>query len=177
MNDQIIFGAQIITALGYITSLFVLYRLLVSQKDATIEVLKEKNSLLQDRLDDAKVESPLVVAESLADRVRLQEGELRRLLKEQEQNEELIQEKEQELAQARQELEEFRSKLEQASLVLSELCCPHCGAVITEMDYFPVSYHGQDAEHEVVAYACGLVIHNGKVFSPCPSKDSVEAAS
>jgi len=180
MNDQIILGAQVITALGYIISLFVLYRLLVSQKDATIELLKEKIGFLEEQLDTAKAESPSVLAERLAKHVKLLEDELGRLAKDQDQNEELIREKEQELAQTRIELEEFRAKLEQASEILSDLSCPYCGAVITEMEYFPDSavIGGKDIdfEHEIISYACGLTIHDGKEVSPCPNRGSTEQA-
>ncbi len=49
-NLQILF-AQMTTILGFIVSLFVLYRLLVKSKDATIELLKERVSSLTFELE------------------------------------------------------------------------------------------------------------------------------
>jgi hypothetical protein len=181
MIEQVILGVQIVTALGYIIALFGLYRLLVSQKNATIELLKEKNGFLQEQLDSAEAESPTVVAESLARRVKIQEDELGRLMQDQDQDKELIEEKKRELAQARAEIERFREKLDEASYVLSEFSCPYCGAVMTMMDYFPDTaiFRGReiDFEHKVIEYACGLAIYDGKEVSPCPNKDSSGSTS
>jgi hypothetical protein len=58
MSNQTIFYTQIGSIVAFISSLFVLYRLLIQQKDATIEVLKEKNTWLQDRLETARLNSP-----------------------------------------------------------------------------------------------------------------------
>lgn len=71
MIEEIILGAQIATAPVCISGLLGLYRLLVSQKNATIEVLREKNGFLQEQLDNAKSESPIVAARSLANQVSL----------------------------------------------------------------------------------------------------------
>jgi len=46
MSNEIIFITQITSIISYIMLVFFLYRLLVGQKDATIEVLKEKNQYL-----------------------------------------------------------------------------------------------------------------------------------
>ena len=47
MSDTVIFVTQLATILAYIVTSFALYRLLVSQKEATIEALKEQNNLLR----------------------------------------------------------------------------------------------------------------------------------
>jgi len=43
MTNEIIFYTQISSIFAFIVAIFGLYRLLVSQKDASIELLKEKN--------------------------------------------------------------------------------------------------------------------------------------
>lgn len=79
MNNTTIFITQIVSILAYIGVLFGLYRLLVSQKDATIESLKEQNNLLREQLRVVESQTPLAVTESLERRIQLTEGEVNRL--------------------------------------------------------------------------------------------------
>ncbi len=51
MTNEIIFYTQIVSILSFVGSLFVLYRVLIKQKDATIELLKEKVSFLKEQLE------------------------------------------------------------------------------------------------------------------------------
>ena len=160
MNNAVIFATQIVTALGYIATLFVLYRLLVSQKDATIESLEQQINFLRDRLDVAKAESPSILAESLSKRAERLKEELARLSQDQSENEELIREREAELAKARQEIKSFRRELEAAKMALSEYKCPFCGALLSAKEYRveTVEYEGRalDIDHELIRYQCGF---------------------
>jgi len=181
MDNTAIFVAQIFSILAYVGTLFGLYRLLVSQKDATIEALKEQNNLLKEQLDIAKAESPSALAERLSKRVRLLEEELGRLAEDQDRNEQQIKEKERELIQVQSELEQYRVELEEAREILSEYGCPYCGAMLTAMEYYPdtaiVGGREIDFEHESVSYECGLTIRDGKEDSPCSNRNPVESAS
>jgi len=181
MDNAVILITQISTILLYVATLFGLYRLLVSQKDATIEALKEQINLLKEQLDAAKAESPSVLAERLSKRVKLFEEELLRLSNDQDRNEELIEEKEQELILARRELDSFGEELEEAREALSEYHCPFCDALLSTKEYHreSVEYKGRelDIEHEIISYECGLTIHDGKEVSPCSNRNPVESAS
>jgi len=90
MSNTVLFITQIGSILGYIAALFYLYKLLVAQKDATIETLKEKNDLLQKQLDIAESNSPAVLAQRLDKRVQMMEGELTRLSADQDESKEEI---------------------------------------------------------------------------------------
>ena len=181
MNDTATFVAQITSILVYVATLFGLYRLLVSQKDATIEAVREQNELLKEKLSVAEAESPSVLAARLSKRIKLLEGELRRLADDQDSNEQLIKERERELTQVRSEVERYRVELEKAREVLSEYGCPYCGARLAAMEYYPdialVGGREIDFEHERISYECGLDIQDGEETSPCPHSEEVEVGA
>lgn len=103
-SNAVLFWVQIGSILGYIGAIFLLYRLLVAQKDATIETLKEKNDLLQGQLDIAESNSPAVLAERLDKRVQMMEGELTRLSADQDESKEEILGKERTLNALRRQM-------------------------------------------------------------------------
>lgn len=74
MNNNVLFSTQIVSILIFIIALFVLYRLLVKQKDATIE-------FLQKVLDDAKQPMSDVLFKRQKDRLDEAYAELDRLSK------------------------------------------------------------------------------------------------
>jgi hypothetical protein len=81
ITTEIAFLAQTAPVVGLIIALFVLYRLLVGQKEATIQLQKENIAFLKDQLADAKLQTPDVLAQSLAGRAQLFEAELKRLVR------------------------------------------------------------------------------------------------
>jgi len=112
MSNAIIFYIQIASLLTYIITLFVLYRLLVSSKDATIETLRERIEQLKEKLELEKNISPDMLAENLAARIKIYEDELRKLSKDQQANQEVIKTKQAELADAREELEILETQMD-----------------------------------------------------------------
>ena len=66
MANEIIFLTQIASIIAFIVVLFVLYRVLVSKKDATIELLKEENTYLKEQLETAKENTPDKLAKKLS---------------------------------------------------------------------------------------------------------------
>ncbi len=76
MTNEIIFITQLGQIIAFIGSMFVLYRLLVSQKDAVIELLKEKNSLLKEQLEEAQKHTPDKLARILSERIHILTDEL-----------------------------------------------------------------------------------------------------
>ena len=90
MSNNAIFYTQIGSILTFVILVFVLYRLLVNQKDATIELLKEKAGFLESQLTQAKENSPDVLVENLSKRVTLMAEEISRLSKEKESGEQKL---------------------------------------------------------------------------------------
>ncbi len=90
MSNEIIFITQIGSILGFIVSLFVLYRLLVNQKDATIELLKEKIALLEKQVESLKESSPDVLLDSMGKRINHLTNEITRLSEDREANKEVL---------------------------------------------------------------------------------------
>jgi len=75
ITTETIFWTQVASIIAFVVALFVLYRLLVEQKDATIYLQKENIAYLKDQLTDAKLQSPDVLAQSLSSRVELYKDE------------------------------------------------------------------------------------------------------
>ena len=171
MSNDTIFWTQIASIVVFVFSVFGLYRLLIEQKDATIQFLKETNSSLKDQLAEARGSTPDVLAQSLSGRVKLLEGELERLSQDKNANHELVQRKEEELKVARQKAEELKAQVSLAQELLTDFLCPHCGAALAVREYHSefVEYQGReiDVDHDYSAYECGYSVHDGKPNSPC----------
>jgi predicted RNA-binding Zn-ribbon protein involved in translation (DUF1610 family) len=174
ITTETIFWTQIASITGFVVALFFLYRLLVDQKEATIQLQKENIAFLKDQLTDAKLQSPDVLAQSLAGRVKLFEEELERLGQDKTTTEEQIAAKEAELSQARGEAEALTKKVLQARELLHDYLCPHCGAPLIERAYHSemVEYQGRelDVDHDWSSFECGLEITDGLERHPCKTK-------
>lgn len=171
MTIETIFWTQIASIVGFVVALFILYRLLVEQKDATIQLQKENIAYLKDQLTEAKSQSPDVLAQKLASRVKLFEEEVKRLEEDKTSTEEQVKAKEAELNRAREEAEELTKKVLHARELLSDFLCPHCGAPLAERAYHSesVEYKGRDidVDHEYTAFECGYEIVDGEIRGKC----------
>ncbi|GLT23455.1 hypothetical protein GCM10007933_29210 [Zoogloea oryzae] len=176
MTIETIFWTQIASILGFLVTLFVLYRILVEQKEATIQTQKENIAYLKDQLAEAKSQSPDILAQKLANRVKLFEDEVKRLESDKSSTEEQIKAKEAELHNARTEAENLTKQVLSARELLSDFQCPHCGAPLAVREYHSelVEYQGReiDVEHDHSAYECGYSVVDGKPNSPCKGKRS-----
>ena len=172
---EAIFWTQIISIIGFVVVLFLLYRVLVQQKDATIQLQKENITFLKDKLSHAENQTPDVLARSLADRARLLEEELKRLKEEDTSTSEQIAVKENELAQAREEAEDLTKQIIHARELLKDFLCPHCGAPLIERAYHTelTEYEGHeiDVDHDWSVYECGLELVDGAERHPCEDMD------
>lgn len=117
MQIETIFLTQVSTIIGFIIALFVLYRVLVKQKDSTIEALKEKNHYLELLLMEAEKKSPDILIETVSNRVRILTEEIERLNQDSEKNELLIEEKEKELSLSKNELVSKLDSIERSIVV------------------------------------------------------------
>lgn len=172
MTNEILFYTQMASILAYIFTLFGLYRVIVSQKDATIETLKEKISFLLVKLDEALSQSPDVLAKNLGKRVDLLKAEIEHLNEDRQENAQEIAEKVAALEQTQTTIEELQERVDKAKELFEEYTCPHCGSFISERHYYPI--HGfvggrdVEAEGEYLAFECGFATNNGTVAAPCP---------
>ena len=170
MTNEIIFITQIASIVSFVVVLFVLYRVLVSQKDATIELLKEKNNFLQDKLNITEKNTPDKLAKNLSQRINILHEEMERLSIDQEKNKDIIKQKEKELQSTQEDLERLEEQLEEIQDIASEYFCPHCKARMEVREYHTESYEYGDIDHEFISFKCGYEIVDGKENSPCKYK-------
>lgn len=170
MTTQVIFITQIASVFAFIVALFFLYRVLVSQKDATIELLKEENTYLQAQIEVAKENTPDKLAQRLSDRIHILSAELERLSKDHYKHSDDIRQKERELGDARDALSRLKEQLDAAQEIASEFMCPLCGARMVEHAYSDEDYHGHDISHETISFECGYTVIDGREESPCKNR-------
>lgn len=84
MTIETVFYTQIVSIVGFILSLFVLYRVLVSAKDATIETLKQQINFLEAKNKASAEATPDVLLQRYEKRASLLEKELEAAAKEKE---------------------------------------------------------------------------------------------
>lgn len=171
ITTETIFWTQVASIIGFVGALFAIYRLLVDQKDATIQLQKENISYLKDQLTDSKAQSPDALAQSLANRIGLFEDELKRLNADKTSTQEDIKAKESELGEARLQAEKLNKKLLHARDLLRDYSCPYCGALLAEKAYHSesVEYKGReiDIDHELTTFECGYQVVDGEVRGQC----------
>ncbi len=181
MSNDVIFWTQIASFVAFVFSIFGLYRLLVDQKDATIQLLKETVSTLKDQLTEARNATPDVLAQLLSGRVKMLEGELERLAQDKNANQEFVHRKEEELRFARQKAEELTKQVSLAQELLNDFLCPHCGSTLSAREFHSESVEHQgrelDVDHEYSEYECGYSVLDGKPHSPCKSGQERNASA
>lgn len=97
MTPENLFQVQFASVFTFIVVLFVLYRILVSKKDATIQLLKEKNEYLAEKIEEFRGQSPDVLVEILTKRITALIDELRRLEAEKDIKQKEVKEKQKEI--------------------------------------------------------------------------------
>ena len=167
MQIEVIFYTQVGTIIAFVSAVFILYRILNKQKDATIELLKERIAFLETQ----RAPTSDQLAEALTKRVKMLSEELARLNEDQGANESSIREKEQEKRRLVDQIEKLRNQIAESEELLGHLTCPHCGAPVAERVVVPISgYVGGreiDADEMYEAYECGYAARDGREVSPC----------
>lgn len=178
ITTETIFFTQIASIVGFFVTLFWLYRLLVEQKDATIQLQRANIAFLNDKLVDAKLQSPDVLAQSLAGRVKLLDEELMRLQHDNSSTTKQITAKEAELRYARTVALTLNKKIIHARELLNNYLCPHCSAPLVEKASHSelVEYQGRelDIDHDWSIFECGYEIVDGLARHPCKVRCSIE---
>ncbi|MFW1459629.1 hypothetical protein ACEV75_18380 [Vibrio parahaemolyticus] len=166
MKTEVVFYTQVFSIVGFVIALFAIYRSLASQKDATIELLREQLKSRDITIQELKALSPNELAKSLSDRVDIMMSEIKRLRSDDSLNQDLINKKESELALVRAEVSKLSGIMEEYNLV-----CPSCSSPLLRRDFHTVyGYCGDkemEADIEYVEFECGLSMNDGSVTTPC----------
>ncbi|MPT02459.1 MAG: hypothetical protein E2581_28885 [Pseudomonas sp.] len=164
MPTEVIFYTQVASIISFITALFVLYRVLVQQKDAVIQLLKERIAEKDEQITILKAQTPDALAAALADRIKIAQDEIARLRNDGDSHIKEIESKEEELAEIQARLGALSELIRQSDLV-----CPKCGDPLTRRQGYTIyGNDDQEADVEFIEYECGLAIDgNGKEVSRC----------
>ncbi|EZI29586.1 hypothetical protein [Pseudomonas extremaustralis] len=166
MTTEVIFYTQVVSITGFIITLFVLYRVLVQQKDAVIQLLKERLVDKDEQIAALKSQTPDALASALADRIKVAQDEITRLRSDGATHREEVESKEEELQTIQDRLTTLSKLIKESDLV-----CPKCGDSLARRESYTI-YGGRDGEQEAevefVEYECGLSIDGyGKEVSRC----------
>lgn len=176
ISTETVFWTQVASIIAFVVALFVLYRVLVEQKDATIQLQKENIAYLKDQLTEAKLQSADVLAQSLASRVKLFEEELKRLEQDKSSTHEQVKAKEAELNQARMDAQEMSRRASHAGAMLYEFLCPKCNAYLTErgshLEHIEDQGREIEIEHSYSIFECGYKIVDGEMTEGCKYIDA-----
>lgn len=164
MSNEIIFYTQLVSILTFVGTVFTLYKLLVSQKDATIEALRERIATQQDRM---MFESPDALNERLSKRIALLTDELTRLGADKETNAEVIKAKEEELIGATEMYKRLQKLVMHTSGMSISYFCPVCEEPTLECAEAKQIFSPEKSECFLVSYHCGYSEVNGKKASEC----------
>ena len=164
MSNEFIFYTQLASILMFVGTVFALYKLLVSQKDATIEALRERIATQQDRMT---FESSDALNERHSKRISLLSDELTRLSADKETNAELIKVKAEELTGAKEMYERLQTLVMHTSGMSISYFCPVCEEPTLECTEAKQMFSPEKSEYLRVVYSCGYSAVNGMKASEC----------
>lgn len=157
---------QIAAILAFVGVLFVVYRVLVAQKDAVIQLLNERIKDQEQKIQGLESQTPDALATALSSRVEIALKEIERLRADGGKHQEEITRKEEELHGLKNRLNELSSLIQDSDLV-----CHYCGSPLIQRVCYPIYGHvgGREveADEEYVEYECGLSVRGGEEVAPC----------
>jgi predicted restriction endonuclease len=118
MTNETLFYTQVASIITFVVSLFILYRVLVHQKDATIQLLKEQVNFLKNQVSSLKCEQPDILVKTYTERVEALEKELERLLAERTTHKKKIQILRDEILHAKNKIEIIEPQIKKAFLTV-----------------------------------------------------------
>lgn len=173
MSIDALVYTQIASILGYVGTLFALYRMLILQKDSVIQQKDSVIQLLKENLADRdfqigalKFQTPDALASALSDRIKISLDEIARLKIDGHTHLQEIAQKEEDLRALQERLGVIAELIQDSDLV-----CPECEAPLVRREEHPI--HGYIGDHEIEAnveyleYECGLSLDDGRKLSPC----------
>ena len=178
MSIDALVYTQIASILGYVGTVFGLYRLLVQQKesviqqkDSVIQLLKESLADRDHRIDALKSQTSDALASALSDRIKMSIDEIARLKTDGHTRLQAIEQKEEELRSVQHRLGVLADLIQGSDLV-----CPECGAPLVQREeqskYMEIGGRDYDFSFEFRLYECGLSVGDEEEFSPCGHRAS-----
>lgn len=171
MSIETIFITQISSIILFIFALFGLYRLLVSQKDGVIELLREQVNQQKIKIDELSSQSPDVLVKTLSARIEISFKEIERLNADGGAHKEEIKRKENELQKAMEQMFSLAELITDAAFVCSE-----CNAPLVTRSYNGFYGPHGEGEAEISNYECGLTLADDIEISPCKGKNALPKA-
>lgn len=166
MTNDIIFYTQVGAIIVYLGALFGIYRLVVEQKDSVIQLLKERLTDKDAKIQELQSQTPDALATALSSRIEITLKELARLKADGDKHQE-------EIGTKIEELRSLKGRLNSLSALIqdSDLVCKKCGAPLSLRSFHPFHGHvgGREVEVDVeyTEYECGLAMRDGEEVSPC----------
>jgi molecular chaperone DnaK (HSP70) len=168
MSTDVIFYTQIASIIAFLVALFVPYKVLVAQKDALIELLKQEIEAMKRKLSDTETQSPDVLVTALSSRVEIAKAEIQRLKQDGDAHQVEIREKEKQLRRLEEKLTVLNELIKD-----SELVCPKCKSpLVTRGSHTIYGYidgREVDADIEYLEYECGFSTDGAEEKSTCRS--------
>ncbi|MBC8029264.1 MAG: hypothetical protein H7Z16_04060 [Pyrinomonadaceae bacterium] len=172
MSNKLIFFTQIAQVIIVIGSLFGFFRLMVQQivqqKDATIELLRERATGLEKQLDSAKTTTSDALLDRYYRKIGMLESELSKLDADDQTSRRLIEEKHREITTLNAGIEVLRDVMEEYAEKASRVDeCPYCEASLLSVGQ--VDYADEHAIVTHKTYSCGYSEGDGFPRSSCPN--------
>ena len=166
MGSNVLLYTQVGTIFTFIVGLFVLYRLLVQNKDSIIELLENRIEHLNEKMASQGADT---LSENLSRRISLLSLEIERLNTDKDTNTALIKDKEKELNHAKGMYECLQDMIMHTSGMSVSYFCPVCDEPTIEYAEAKVQFQDRSKDSFLVRYRCGYTLQNGKVVSTCSS--------
>jgi hypothetical protein len=168
MTNEILFYSQIGSVLAFLATVFVLYRLLVSKKDASIEYLQiqvsEKDRVIADL--SSKTESALLT--SLNQRLEIAEAEIKRLLNEKNIDENQLKSLSGRISKLEGDVISVALESPDTHIFCRE-CCSELSNWGLGLRRFEVNSDSLEDYFDYLDFECGAKFENGKVVLECPN--------
>jgi predicted nuclease with TOPRIM domain len=156
MTIDTVFYTQLASIFGFFSALFILYKVLIQQKDAVIHLLKERLAEKDEKIAELKTQTPDALASALNDRIKVTQDEIGRLKADGDLHRTEIEQREDELRDIQDKLNSLSELIRETDLV-----CPECGDPLRRRHVHTI-YGGPNDEYETdiefTEYACGLTI-------------------
>ena len=172
VSNSIILTTQIASVIIFLGSLYIFYRSMVQhivqEKDATIELLKERIIGLEKQLETAKNTAPGVLLDRYHREIGMLESELSKLDADDQANRRLIEEKHLEITRLNAGIEVLRDLMEEYAKKASRVDeCPYCEASLISVGQ--VDHAEEHATVTYKTYSCGYSEGDGFPKNSCPN--------
>lgn len=168
MNTEVILYGQAATFILFIVAIFILYRLLVQNKESTIQLLEKRIEDLNDKMSTNGAD---ILSSNLEKRISVLSNEIKRLNEDENINTVLIKEKEQELISEREMYERLQLILMHAAALSISYFCPECGKPTIEYAEAKAYFKNEENDTFLITYNCGYSEINGEKNSKCCSEN------